>query len=123
MKKIRFKVSPTPFLTKDGRPAYGATVQSNGTVNEDALYGKVSQKIGMPAELVKSTFNLAIGQIKTELRNGMRVELPQLSAYLTLPGNFASLRLRLAGRPAGGRCPARGAPLGERRVQELLRRR
>ena len=35
-------------------------------------------------------FNLTIGQIKTELRNGMRVELPSLSAYLTLPGNFAS---------------------------------
>ena len=112
MKKIRFKVSPTPFLTKDGRPAYGATVQSNGTVNEDALYGKVSQKIGMPAELVKSTFNLAIGQIKTELRNGMRVELPQLSAYLTLPGNFASASPEDR-RAAGARLVAHLSAKGE----------
>ena len=84
MKKIRYKTKLTPFK-KDERPAYGAVVIHNGTTGEDAFYEKVSQTCGLSADVMKSTFNLSIRQMREELRNGNRVELPQLSAFLSLP--------------------------------------
>ena len=89
MKKVKYKTKLTPFK-KNERPAFSAVVVHNGTIGADAFYEKVSSKCGLDSTVVKSTFELAVKQIEEELRNGMRVELPGLSAYLTLPGNFTS---------------------------------
>ena len=89
MKKIKFKTKLTPFK-KNERPAFSAFVVHNGTIGADTFYGKVSSKCGLDVTVVKSIFELTVKQIGEELRNGMRVELPGLSAYLTQPGNFAS---------------------------------
>ena len=83
------KTRPTPFL-KNGRVAYGASVVHNGTIGADTFFKRVSEKCGLAADMARATWNLGIEQMKDELRNGNRVELPQLSAFLSLPGNFAS---------------------------------
>ena len=110
MKKIRYRTKLTPFK-KNERPAYSAVVVHNGTTGEDAFYNKVSQTSGLSAEVVKSTFNLSIRQMREELRNGNRVELPWLSAFLSLPGNFASTTLedrRLVGAKLVAHIAAKG---------------
>ena len=83
------KTRPTPFK-KNGRVAYSASVIHNGTVGENTFFKKVGMKNGLGMDMSKATWNLCIGQMKEELRNGNRVETPWLSAYLSLPGNFAS---------------------------------
>lgn len=89
-KIIRYKLSRSTFTTKDGRPTYSAAVQHNGTLGEDAFYEKVSQSCGMKSAVVKSTVSVCFDQMREELQNGNRVELSWLSAFLSLPGNFAS---------------------------------
>ena len=89
-KIIRYILSKTPFLTKDGRQTYSAAVQHNGTIGEDTFFEKVSMFCGLNPVMIMATFKVCIQQIMDELRNGMRVELPWLSVFLTLPGNFAS---------------------------------
>ena len=89
MKKLRYKAKLTPFK-KDERPTYSAVVLHNGTIGEDDFYEKASQLCGMKSAVVKSTVSVCFDQMREELRNGNRVELPWLSAFLSLPGNFAS---------------------------------
>ena len=89
MRKLMVKTRPTPFL-KNGRVAYSASVVHNGTIGADTFFERVSEKCGLAADMARATWNLGIEQMKDELRNGNRVELPQLSAFLSLPGNFAS---------------------------------
>ena len=89
MVKIRYSLSATPFKTADGRTCYSATVQHNGTVREKAFYSAVAAKSGLDASVVESTGNLILDQIGVELGHGNRVELPQISAYMTMQGNFA----------------------------------
>ena len=111
-KSIRYMLSKTPFLTKDGRPTYAAAVQHGGTVGADTFFEKVSRDCGLKASVVKSTFSLCIDQMQDELRNGMRVELPWMSAFLTLPGNFASTSPEDR-RAAGARLVAHIAAKGD----------
>lgn len=89
MKKIKIKTKLTPFK-KNGRVAYSVSVMHNGTVREDTFYKEVSKGCGLAAPMVRSAFDLCVDQMKYELRNGCRVELPSVAAFLTMPGNFAS---------------------------------
>jgi len=111
MKKIRYKTKLTPFK-KNERPAFSAVVVHNGTIGTDTFYEKVSNKCGLDGTMVKSISELVVKQMGEELRNGMRVELPGLSAYLTLPGNFASTSAenrRAAGAKLVAHISAKGA--------------
>ena len=90
MTKLLYRTKLTPF-EKDEKPAYSANVIHNGTVGEETFFKKVSSTCGMNYVVTKAIFDLCVAQLKEELRNGNRVELPNLSAFLTLPGNFASI--------------------------------
>ena len=78
-------------LVYDEKPVYRYVVVHNGVVYEDAVYEAVSKKVGLPVSMLKAMGTLTFEQIMDELCHGRRVELPQLSAYLTLPGNVESV--------------------------------
>ncbi len=107
--KIRYNTAFTGLKIGD-RPVYRFYVRHNGTVGEDAFFEKASEISGMKPIVLKSNFDICIAQMIEELRNGYRVELPRVSAFLTMPGSFegttpearkvadASLAVRLAAK-------------------------
>lgn len=115
MSKIRFNTAFTGLKVGD-MPVYRFYVQHNGTVGEDAFFEKVSEISGLKPIVLKSNFDLCIAQMIEELQSGYRVELPKISAFLTMPGRFegtsaearaaadAKLTVRLAAKGALKTC-------------------
>ena len=89
MTTINFKVVPSAILSGEV-PVYRYQVLHNGTIFGDTVYAIVSQKSGMPIPLVKATCTMIFDEIMAQLQRGYRVELPQLSALLSLPGKVES---------------------------------
>ena len=89
MTTIRFKTVPTNIL-KDEIPINRYAVLHNGTVYDDTVYSGVSKKIGQPMPLVKATGSMIFSEITENLKRGYRVEFPDASAFLTLPGKVES---------------------------------
>lgn len=73
----------------------------NGTVYPEYIYGAVSRKSGIPVPLVRSTDELIDEEVKALLQHGYRVELPNVSYFITLPGSVDSVspEARAAARP------------------------
>ena len=90
MTTIRCKTVPTN-LKKGETPIYRYAVLHNGTVYDDTVYAGVSRKSGQPEPLVKATGAMIFNEIAENLKHGYRVELPELSAFLTLPGSVESM--------------------------------
>lgn len=90
MKTIKIKVVPTN-LKKGTVPVNRYTVIHNGTVYDDTVYTGVSKKSGQPQPLVKATGAMIFSEIAEQLKHGYRVELPEVSAFLTLPGSVESM--------------------------------
>ena len=89
MKTIKFKVVPTN-LKKGMVPVNRYTVIHNGTVYDDTVYSGVAKKSGQPQPLVKATGAMIFSEIAEQLKHGYRVELPEASVFLTLPGSVES---------------------------------
>lgn len=89
MTTIRYKTVPTN-LTKGEVPLNRYVVLHNGTVYDDTVYSGVSQKSGQPTPLVRATGEMILSEIANHLRHGYRVELPDVSAFLTMPGSVES---------------------------------
>ena len=90
MTTIKCKSAQTGLVYNE-KPVIRFFVVHNGIAYEDAVYEAVSMKTGIPVSMLKAMGTLLFEQIMEELRHGRRVELPQISAYLTLPGNVESV--------------------------------
>lgn len=89
MTVIKCKTVPTN-LFKGAIPVSRYTVLHNGTVREDSLYDDIARKTGMAKPVVKATSSMIFDEIAENLKHGYRVELPEMSAFLTLPGSVES---------------------------------
>ena len=86
---IPFKTAVTP-LTKGEVPLYRFYVKHNGSIRDDEIYDAVSRMCGQPKPLVKATVEMTLEAIEEQLQHGNRVEFPQLSALLSIPGTVES---------------------------------
>lgn len=86
---IAFKTVPTA-LVKDEVPLYRFYVLHNGTINDEGIISAVSRISGQPKPLVKATADMIFDAIAEQLRLGYRVEFPQMSAFLSIPGTVES---------------------------------
>ena len=86
--RINYRTALTG-LKVGNTPVYRFCVDHNGTVGEDAFFENASRICGLQPIVLKSNFDICISQMVEELRHGYRVELPKLSAFLTMPGGFA----------------------------------
>lgn len=89
MGAIKFKVVPTG-ISKGEIPLNRFCVMHNGLVRDDTIYRDVARKSGQPQPLVKATTAMAFDAIAENLRHGYRVEFPQMSAFLSMPGSVES---------------------------------
>ena len=85
------KCSPVPTgLKVNGKLLWRYLVQHGGTIRESTFFQKLALLCGLNPIMAKAVFDLAFEQIGEELKNGYRVELPQLSAFLSLAGKVDS---------------------------------
>ena len=89
MTTIRCKTVQTN-LKRGGRPVSGFVLLHNGMFRDDAVYTVVPQKSSHPLPLVKATHEMVIAEIKEMLKHGYRVELPEMLAFLFIPGSVES---------------------------------
>ena len=85
MTSVKFKTVLTS-LKKDEKPLSRFVVLHNGVVYDDTVYASVAQKSGQPKPLVKATGSMIFDEIGENLKRGYRVEFPQMSAFLSIPG-------------------------------------
>ena len=88
-------------LKKDEKPLIRFAVVHHGTVHEDTIFAEVAKATGMPQPLVKATTHMVFETTGNWLGRGYRVELPQMSAFLVIPGlvESASAESRRASPP------------------------
>lgn len=100
MTSVNFKTVLTN-LKKDEKPVNRFIVLHNGVVYDDTVYASVAQKSGQPKPLVKATGTMIFDEIGENLKRGYRVEFPQMSAFLSIPGlvESASAESRRASPP------------------------
>lgn len=89
MTTINYKVLPSSILSGEV-PVGRYQVFHNGTVREDTIYAGVSKKSGQPMPLVKATIKMTFDEIMECLMRGYRVEFPEVSATLSIPGKVES---------------------------------
>ena len=77
-------------LKKGDKPCYVARVKHNGTVAQNAFLKAISERSGESVERVRFGWDLAMNELKAQLKNGNRVELEQLAAGLAVHGTFDS---------------------------------
>lgn len=87
---ILYKTAMTA-LTKGLAPLYRFIVCHKGTVRDTDVYSAISRMIGQPLPLVRATVEMLFMVIAEQLRLGYRVELAQMSAFLSIPGVVDSL--------------------------------
>ena len=90
MKTIKYRTAPVNLVIGDV-PLNRFYVLHNGTVYSEYIYETVSKKSGLPVPLVRSTDELIDEEVKALLQHGYRVELPNVSYFITLPGSVESL--------------------------------
>lgn len=97
---IRYKVLPTGIRTGE-KPLNRYVVLHNGTVREDTVFENISRKSGLPKPMVKATCGMFMDTLAENLGHGYRVETPDLSAFLSIPGlvESASAESRRAAPP------------------------
>ena len=82
--------------TPDGR----YYVRHNGIIREQTIYNKVAERSGLSPMVARAVGELLFRQIAEELQAGHRVELPELSAFLTVTGKkVAATRDRTGTEP------------------------
>lgn len=113
--KIKYSTALTGLKIGDV-PVYRFYVRHNGTVREDTFYQSASQGSGIAPFALKLSMKACLNQIMEEARHGNRVELPEMSAFLTMRGAFdgmsreardaadARLAVRLAAKGALKTC-------------------
>lgn len=89
MTSIYCKTVPTG-LKNGEKPVNRFVVVHNGTAYSDSIYSEISEKSGMPFPMVKATGTMIFDQIGVQLGHGYRVELPEMSAFLSIPGTVES---------------------------------
>ena len=89
MTNIYCRTVPTG-LKNGEKPVNRFVVVHNGTASEEHVYGGISSKSGMPFAMVKATGTMIFGEIGELLSHGYRVELPEMSAFLAIPGMVES---------------------------------
>ena len=77
-------------LAKDEVPLHRFVPIHRGSVREDSVYAAVSKSCGLPQPLVKATTTMLFDEIGDCLKHGYRVEFPQMSAFLSIPGTVES---------------------------------
>lgn len=75
---------------KGEKPCYAAKVKHNGTVAQNAFLKAIAEKSGESVERVRFGWDLAMSELKNQLKNGNRVELELLAAGLSVQGTFDS---------------------------------
>lgn len=75
---------------KGEKACYAAKVKHNGTVSQNAFLAAIAEKSGESVERVRFGWELAMKEIKNQLKNGNRLELEELCAGLTVQGTFDS---------------------------------
>lgn len=75
---------------KGEKPCYAAKVKHNGTVAQNAFLKAIAEKSGESVERVRFGWDLAMNELKAQLKAGNRLELEQLAAGLTVQGTFDS---------------------------------
>lgn len=65
-------------------------VRHNGTVRENAFYSNVGKRCGFAPAMARAIGESIFEEISELLQRGFRVELPQMSAYLTMQGKKAA---------------------------------
>ena len=89
MTDIKYKVVETGL--KNGEtPVSRFAVLHNGSIYDDTIYSDISRKTGMPEPLVRATGGMIWGETGDWLKKGYRVEFPEMSAFLSLPGSVES---------------------------------
>ena len=113
--KIKYSTALTGLKIGDV-PLYRFYVRHNGTVGEDTFYQNASQGSGITPFALKLSMKACLNQIMEEAKHGNRVELPEMSAFPTMPGSFggtsrdareaadAKLAVRLAAKGALRTC-------------------
>ena len=86
---IRFKTVATA-LRKGETNCYRFMPITNGTIRDDSVYDAISRISGQPKPLVKATADMIFDAIAEQLKLGYRVEFPQMSAHLSIPGTVES---------------------------------
>lgn len=87
---IKYRTAPTNLM-KGEVPINRYYAILNGTVYDDTVYGGISQKSGLPLPLVRAAGSMVFNEIAENLKHGYRVELPEVSAFLTIPGSVESM--------------------------------
>ena len=77
-------------IAKGLAPLYRFIPILNGTIRDDAVYAAVAKMSGQPKPLVKATLDMTFDMIVEYLKLGYRVEFPQMSAFLSIPGTVES---------------------------------
>ena len=75
-------------LKKDGVPLYRNYINHNGVVSHSSFCSQVAADSGLKSPLVDSVIRTGVNAMIDNLKNGYRVELDFMSAFLTLPGMF-----------------------------------
>ena len=65
-------------------------VRHNGIVHEKTFYSNVGKRCGLSPAMARAVGELMFEELSEMLRSGYRVELPQMSAYLTMQGKKAA---------------------------------
>ena len=78
-------------IAKGLAPLYRFIPILNGTIRDDAVYAAVAKMSGQPKPLVKATLDMTFDMIVEYLKRGYRVEFPQMSAFLSIPGTVESI--------------------------------
>ena len=89
MTDIKYKVVATGLKSGE-TPVSRFAVLHNGSIYDDTIYSGISRKTGMPEPLVRATGGMIWGETGDWLKKGYRVEFPEMSAFLSLPGSVES---------------------------------
>ena len=65
-------------------------VRHNGIIREKTFYGNVGERCGLSPAMARAVGESMFEELAEMLRRGYRVELPQMSAYLTMQGKKAA---------------------------------
>jgi len=89
MGTIKYSTTLCNF-SKGEKPCYLAHVKHNGTIDQDAFLESVAELSGESKERVRFAWDLALAEIRRQLKSGNRIELEQLAVGVAVQGTFSA---------------------------------
>ena len=89
MGTIKYSTALCSF-SKGERPCYVAHVKHNGTIDQEAFLTAIAELSGETKERVRFAWDLALAEIRRQLKSGNRIELEQLAVGIAVQGTFSA---------------------------------